>query len=124
MRVIDSGIDPIVQINSVAVLNNDFLIYAIICIQDCVNGYVNFGTSTSVCIPCALGIDLCERCYPAPNPMCAGCTSGNYLMLSINKCYGACLPGYYGNSSYVCLPCLDECLTCNNSTTCITCKFG
>ena len=66
----------------------------------------------------ALSQPLNKTCVACPTN-CLNCTRIN----SILKCE-ICKDLFYVNTSFQCSPCLIDCVTCNSSTTCLTCSFG
>lgn len=73
------------------------------------------------------GIKRCKNCSSTfPNcklcnsTMCALCETGFYLDQN-NECVKQCDAGYY-NDETKCSQCPENCLTCQNKTTCLTCK--
>jgi hypothetical protein len=66
----------------------------------------------------------CKRCYN--NGTCIDCYLSIGQYLQGNVCVGACGPptsynSYADNSTGTCTACINNCLTCSNSTICLTC---
>lgn len=45
-----------------------------------------------------------------------------YYNISEQLCYDQCSVRWYGSTSMICLPCLYDCYTCSNGTTCSSCN--
>jgi proprotein convertase subtilisin/kexin type 5 len=101
--------------------------------------YLNTSTSSSVTQNTSMCVASCPlatypdngQCLSCPSPcnqcslnngqiLCLTCVSGYYLLNG--KCSTTCPSGYYQSAStQTCIACLSNCLTCNNSTGCLTC---
>jgi hypothetical protein len=74
-----------------------------------------------VCYP---SCETCSVIGSEANNSCTTCKIGYALDINSN-CTSSCNSGYYfDTSNNTCNKCLDTCLTCNNSSSCVTCNTG
>lgn len=67
---------------------------------------------------CTYCISPCVTCASSPD-LCTSCTDGLFLLA--NSCVSVCpSSGYYTEGS-VCMPCVDNCLTCTSVSKCSVC---
>ncbi|KAL4442386.1 hypothetical protein ABPG74_005727, partial [Tetrahymena malaccensis] len=70
------------------------------------------------CVPCNYS---CFRCQSSDHTICTQCDPESFRTLQGNLCN--CLNGYYDDgANMVCKKCKNNCLTCSNGTSCLTCK--
>ena len=83
----------------------------------------------STCKTCSGGLETqCLTCfsgkYLTNTNSCAPCSLASNSIMCNNVQQTACMQGYYLNSSNLCAPCLENCLQCQDSTTCTICNYG
>ncbi len=85
------------------------------------------------CLKCKVGYTVyvqgaiqCTRCDSLVK-LCLSCEVNN-LATTCFECFAGYYPvkycPYSPNCTYICVPCLSDCLTCSNRSTCIKCKSG
>ncbi|KAL4499512.1 hypothetical protein ABPG73_009062 [Tetrahymena malaccensis] len=102
------------------------------CIQNCIAC-----SDSSTCFKCSPGYFInasnqCEKCFDPNCLICSGknqqdCTSCNsvkpYFLQDDHSCTDCSLDGYYKNSQQ-CSKCIQDCITCSDSSTCSKCSPG
>lgn len=78
--------------------------------------------STRTCTKCN---DACVLCDGPSIAECSKCASGYWLLTDLSTCSDSCPAEYYertqNTDEYECALCINNCLTCTDATTCITC---
>lgn len=69
---------------------------------------------TSPCKACSVSKTKCVNCLPAPNTLV-------YYNPTTFTCLVACLDGTYPDGTKTCQPCSTPCLTCLDTSKCLTC---
>lgn len=100
------------------------------CIVSCpLHQFGHLGSFT--CVACAVGCDTCfgstvNDCYTCTAGLVSAVMTNFYLIYSSSTCSQTCPNGQYSNAtSYKCLLCDVNCLTCTGtSTSCVTCGFS
>lgn len=87
------------------------------CVSNCSFGKISLMnvcvTCTSPCLTCTGNQLTCTSCVPNLNPL---------LYLYGTTCQQNCPDLYYANNSNLqCTPCINNCLLCTSSATCVSC---
>ncbi|KAM3135880.1 hypothetical protein pb186bvf_012009 [Paramecium bursaria] len=82
------------------------------CATQCGDNQFNFG---QICKDCSIE---CDQCRDFGNQYCIKCAVG--FQLQNDRCTGQCPEGYYSKQG--CIQCNFECLTCDSSGGCLTCR--
>ena len=94
------------------------------CLGTCLAGYYQ---NQAICSPCA---SICLTCSNLT--ACLSCNTSSTLNIYFSEQYicisaASCMPGYYIDSTYgplLCSKCISPCLSCLNSSYCVSCLFG
>ena len=87
------------------------------CITDCPVGYT---PKDKFCLPCDKGCDKCDSNDPKK---CTECSSDRFL--KNNKCVTDCCVNHYADDVHNrCVPCIENCLICQNGVECNECENG
>jgi len=91
-----------------------------LCVPDCESDeYIDLVTNS--CKPCPVN---CTRCADITG-ICQQCISSTiyYIDEDANECFRRCESNEYRTDSNTCLPCIDNCIKCTNSTSvCTECQ--
>lgn len=91
------------------------------CLSNCPTGYL--ANLSSICQLCSYNCTACSISLSN----CTSCLSNLYYLISnsaLGSCYSNCPSGYFNNNSssiYVCSVCINNCSTCSDSNTCLSC---
>ncbi|KAL4488070.1 hypothetical protein ABPG72_009408 [Tetrahymena utriculariae] len=88
----------------------------------CLPGY--YVDSNQICQKCS--DSFCDQCIGPNKSDCTLCQQGSlkpYLLVDNNTCSDCILDGHYKNTTQ-CLTCIQNCITCFNSSTCSKCSPG
>ena len=92
------------------------------CYTTCPSYYTNQTTPSRVCVSCPSN---CLSC-PVSTTVCSQCASP-YFIFSYNSSFSVCVnqcPQLYYKLNQTCLACVWPCITCNSSTSCLSCSAG
>lgn len=84
------------------------------CESDCKVGQVRVG---DICKNCT--VDHCKNCPSDKLDICNECQ--NDYVLNNNKCVNQCPNGTFTIDGKICLPCIDNCRTCDDNIDCKVC---